>query len=281
VVVHGPKYEEGTLNLKQFEPHLSMEKKVWVQKQVRIGLSAQQVMQAHRESCDVSNPSCRDDFLTIMDVWNLARKVASTAWMLDNDEANSIRMFVEQNQGSVFIYEEERPASNGQPPQPFLLGFMTPTMHGNAIKSGNNKAVLMDATFGTNILKMPMYTGHVVDKFGNGMPIFHVLTQSSSQVAQEKWMSALQQHMHVVTLLLTHFKVLCSANQHWHVVTLLYAASQGDMGTGHARLLVLLACEKSMVEEPAQQVQEEGPMCDPTLPQYQQDHADDEEPPGE
>lgn len=63
------------------------------------------------------------------------------------------------------------------------MGLMTDDMRAAALKPGHNGLVCLDATFTTNHLKFPLYTGLVVDEHGNGLPIFEVLSE-----AQHSWL---------------------------------------------------------------------------------------------
>ncbi|KAL3150495.1 hypothetical protein ABBQ32_000315 [Trebouxia sp. C0010 RCD-2024] len=63
----------------------------------------------------------------------------------------------------------------------FIFGWMTEAMLANMLKYGNNNLILLGATFGTNHMKMPLYTGLVMDAFGNGLPAFMVLCQGVSE----------------------------------------------------------------------------------------------------
>ena len=78
-------------------------------------------------------------------------------------------------------------------------------MRANLLKYGKNNIVLVDATFGTNHEKMPLYTGLVMDAFGNGLPGFMVLYQGVSEDDITKWMNALLEK-----LLLEDPEWLCS-----------------------------------------------------------------------
>ena len=73
------------------------------------------------------------------------------------------------------------------------MGWTTPLLLRNLIKYGKGNALLLDATFGTNHLKMPLYTGLVIDEFGNGVPCFMLVCQGVSQSEITKWMEALLQ----------------------------------------------------------------------------------------
>ena len=93
--------------------------------------------------------------------------------------------------------DSAKPAGDGQlqHPQKFVMGWMTPFMKDNLLKHGSNNIILLDATFGTNHMKMPLYTGLVIDEFGNGVPAFMVLCQSVNQEDIGKWLAALLQHV--------------------------------------------------------------------------------------
>ena len=64
-------------------------------------------------------------------------------------------------------------------------------MLANMVKYGNGNVVLLDATFGTNHMKMPLYTGLVMDDFGNGLPGFMVLCQGVNEDDITAWLQAL------------------------------------------------------------------------------------------
>jgi MULE transposase domain len=100
-------------------------------------------------------------------------------------------MFTERHPGIIFIYKEQ---INDQQ-QPFVLGIVTTNMPRNALKYGDGNAVLMDATFGTNHLRMQLYTGLVMDTHGNGLPVFHVLSQRHQQEDLQEWLLAFKSFM--------------------------------------------------------------------------------------
>ena len=75
------------------------------------------------------------------------------------------------------------------------MGWMTKAMLANTLQYGNNNVVLLDATFGTNHMKMPLYTGLVMVAFGNGLPAFMVLCQGVSQDDITTWLTALLQKL--------------------------------------------------------------------------------------
>ena len=76
-----------------------------------------------------------------------------------------------------------------------VMGWMISFMINNLLKFGKNCVVLLDATFGTNHLKMPLYLGIVMDNFGNGVPGFMTLCQGTSQPDITQWLTALLQRV--------------------------------------------------------------------------------------
>ncbi|DBB04166.1 TPA: hypothetical protein ACH3X1_013210 [Trebouxia sp. C0004] len=75
------------------------------------------------------------------------------------------------------------------------MGWSTPSMLANFIKYGDGNIVLLDATFGTNHMKMPLYTGLVIDEYGNGLPAFMILCQGTTQIDLSAWLRALLQRV--------------------------------------------------------------------------------------
>ena len=53
-------------------------------------------------------------------------------------------------------------------------------MRAAALKYGHNNVVCFYATFATNHLEFPLYTALLVDNDGNGLPMFEVLSESTS-----------------------------------------------------------------------------------------------------
>ena len=177
------------------------------------GHSSQQIMAKHAKSAlpRIENGTAdRDCFLDSQTIRNIDAKHAKLTWKRHVNEAQSVRLFYQEHSEHIFIYKEERssqpqqsgiqqadnndqPASSAehQVSQRFVLGWTTPAMLANMVKYGNGNVVLLDATFGTNHMKMPLYTGLVMDDFGNGLPGFMVLCQGVSEDDITAWLQAL------------------------------------------------------------------------------------------
>lgn len=155
-------------------------------------------------------------YLDAQHIRNLALSQAKLTWKLHANEAQSVRLFYQEHSEYIFIDQEEhciqpqqsatqQPAVDiGQPAGStesdsaqsqvslrFVFGWMTEAMLANMLKYGNNNLVLLSATFGTNHMKMPLYTGLVMDAFGNGLPAFMVLCQGVSEDDITTWLTAL------------------------------------------------------------------------------------------
>jgi hypothetical protein len=167
---------------------------------------------AHRRSCGrVGNdllmpkklaPSSRDHFLKRQDVRNLEHTLAESTWKLHDDEATSVRLFQQRHEKNIFMYREQHPeqpdndSQTHQPAQPFVMGLVTDGMREAALKHGHDGVVCLDATFSPNHMKFSLYTALVVDTHGNGLPIFEVLSESTTHPAVTEWMVAFQRYMH-------------------------------------------------------------------------------------
>ena len=203
---HGPEAPGVSSKLQRAKraPHLSVKTRGWVRTLLSAGISTKEIMRKHQKRFDedMQNGSLtRDSFLKRQDVRNLEHNLAEKVWKLHEDEATSVRLFKQQHDKNVFMYTEQQPAqpaSDGQPSQParpFVIGLVTDDMRAAALKHGHNGVVCLDATFATNHLKIPLYTGLVVDEHGNGLPIFEVLSESTTQVAVTEWMESYRQYM--------------------------------------------------------------------------------------
>lgn len=197
---HGPNAAPGVPNIARVAPHLSSETRGWVKTLLSSGQTVQKIMLKHQQRLKAAKDAGvslgRDAKLKPQDVRNCEHTLAESLWKLHEDEATSVRLFTQQHQKHIFIYKEQlQPDPPQKQGQKFVLGLQTDTMQANAIQHGHDNVVLMDATFGTKHMKFSLYTALVMDEWGNGMPIFEVLCESTTQADIAEWMLAFQQHM--------------------------------------------------------------------------------------
>ena len=106
----------------------------------------------------------RDLLITPKDVRNIARKHAKETYMLDENDAQSVRMWVQRNPDKVFHYTETNQSSPVQVEGqlngdniPFTIGIQTSWQRLMMAKHGHGGGISIDATFGTNDKKVFQY----------------------------------------------------------------------------------------------------------------------------
>ncbi len=201
---HGP-HAVDVQAIHQRAPRLSLQTRSWVRTLLGAGISTQEIMRQSRQRfADAKKlaPSSRDHFLKRQDVRNLEHTLAESTWKLHDDEATSVRLFQQRHEKNIFMYREQHPeqpdndSQTHQPAQPFVMGLVTDGMREAALKHGHDGVVCLDATFSPNHMKFSLYTALVVDTHGNGLPIFEVLSESTTHPAVTEWMVAFQRYMH-------------------------------------------------------------------------------------
>ena len=179
------------------------------------------------EVCKRGEELTRDLFISEQDIRNVAGRLAIETYKLDNNDAKSVRMWVQHNPQLVFFYKESGLHVRGAITRaniPFTIGIQTAWQQDMMLKHGHNKAVSIDATFATNenkvcvhnitcacmlrtctaaciclrlsvclsfLLQFPLYTMMVFDDWLNGVSVAYIITSSSAHVDLEPWMKAL------------------------------------------------------------------------------------------
>ncbi|KAG0593276.1 hypothetical protein KC19_1G317700 [Ceratodon purpureus] len=91
---------------------------------------------------------------------------------------------------NVFMWHEKDDVTD----LPFILGIQTPWQK-EMLKYGHNGAIAMDATFGTNVPKYPLYSLLVFDHWRNGIPVAWVLSSRSSEEDLVMWLEPLRRNL--------------------------------------------------------------------------------------
>ncbi|MCO5590476.1 hypothetical protein L7F22_044446 [Adiantum nelumboides] len=191
LVCHG----EGSQIL--FSPWISKEKKLWVYNLLQRGFASQQVLDGHIKALhqqlniDSRHGTSRDDFLSIRDILNIARKIAIDTIHLHEDDAKSTRRWCLDNEAMVFIYQEQDLTHKRE----FILGIQSAWQKEICKMYSDGNLLAMDATFGTNKCTFHLYTILVFDAYRNGIPIAWVLTSSAMLEVTCLWLSRLRDSM--------------------------------------------------------------------------------------
>ncbi|KAG0618725.1 hypothetical protein M758_4G088100 [Ceratodon purpureus] len=189
-----------------FSAHLSPEIRSFVEDCLRRKDTPIQIMKKHidllKQYQAQGKDITRDLFLTTKDIRNISGKLAQETYMLHKNDAQSVRMWVQRNPEKVFYYTE----SNKEKPvpvpgeltgsnMPFTIGIQTEWQRKMMLEHGHRSGISVDATFGTNEKKFPLYTLMVFDEWHNGVPVAFVLTSKCAEVNLTPWMRALNERM--------------------------------------------------------------------------------------
>ena len=148
----------------RFSSHLSPQVREFIMSHLRLGLSIPQIMGAHRkrfmEVCTRGEELTRDLFISEQDIRNVAGRLAIETYKRDNNDAKSVRMWVQEHPQLVFYYKETGLHVRGAITRaniPFTIGIQTAWQQDMMLKHGHKKAVSIDATFATNENKVTVH----------------------------------------------------------------------------------------------------------------------------
>ena len=148
-----------------FSAHLSPEIRAFVEECLRRKDTSNQIMKKHLELLKKYQAEgreiTRDLLLTTKDIRNISGKLAQESYMLDKNDAQSVRMWVQRNSDKVFYYTESKkekpipvPGELTGENMPFTIGIQTPWQKKMMLQHGHQSGISVDATFGTNEKKV-------------------------------------------------------------------------------------------------------------------------------
>ena len=146
----------------RFTSSMSAETRAFVEENLRLGVPIAKIKSMHIELVlklrAQGAPPSRDHFMKDWDIRNIAVRVNEAVYRKDENDAESVRMWVQANRDIVFYYQE---LNSGPVPgtltgdnMPFVIGIQTKFMFRMMLEHGHNSAVSIDATFGTNHKKV-------------------------------------------------------------------------------------------------------------------------------
>ncbi|XP_047056295.1 uncharacterized protein LOC124662512 [Lolium rigidum] len=183
---HGPMDKMAIGTKAMFAPYISDELRLEVMSLLYVGIPVETIMQRHTEMVErQGGPSNRDDLLTHRFVRRLERKMRRSGYELDDDDAVSINMLVENHQDHIFFFEDFTDKDS------FVLGIQTDWQLQQMIQYGNHSLLASDSKFGTNKLKYPVHSILVFDQKKNAIPVAWIITPSFSHCEMYRWMGAL------------------------------------------------------------------------------------------
>ncbi|RCV09907.1 hypothetical protein SETIT_2G067700v2 [Setaria italica] len=188
---HGPMDKMAVGTKAMFAPYISDELRLQVMSLLYVGIPVETIMQRHTKMVEKQGgPSNRDDLLTHRYVRRLERKIRRSDYELDDDDAISISIWVENHQDCVFFYEDFSDTDT------FVLGIQTDWQLQQMIQFGSHSLLASDSKFGTNKLKYPVHSILVFDQQKNAIPVAWIITPNFAHGEIYKWMGALYDRAH-------------------------------------------------------------------------------------
>ncbi|KAL1329607.1 hypothetical protein HN51_046726 [Arachis hypogaea] len=183
---HGPQDKKAAGTRAMYAPYISEDLRLRVLSLLYVGVSVETIMQRHNESVErQGGPSNRDDLLTHRYVRRQERAIRRSTYELDDDDAVSIKMWVESHQSHVFFYEDFSDSN------PFTLGIQTEWQLQQMIRFGNRALLASDSRFGTNKLKYPIHSLLVFNCDKKAIPVAWIIAPRFSSLDAHRWMRAL------------------------------------------------------------------------------------------
>ncbi|MED6150347.1 hypothetical protein PIB30_071433 [Stylosanthes scabra] len=188
---HGPQDKKAAGTRAMYAPYISEDLRLRVLSLLYVGVSVETIMQRHNESVErQGGPSNRDDLLTHRYVRRQERAIRRSTYELDDDDAVSIKMWVENHQSHVFFYEDFSDS------EPFTLGIQTEWQLQQMIRFGNRALLASDSRFGTNKLKCPIHSLLVFNCDKKAIPVAWIIAPRFSSLDAHRWMRALYNRVH-------------------------------------------------------------------------------------
>jgi hypothetical protein len=165
---------------------------IWTQ--LDLGYTVKQIYDKHKAMwwarINVGEAMTRDDFIRQQDIAYLDCKQKKRSWRLHQNPAISLRTWAFSHLDDVFYFQDAN-EDNGIH-VPFTIGIQTPFQLETMVSIGDNGAISMDATFGTNDVKFHLFTLMVFDAHRIGVPIAWIITSRQTCDDLVEWLIPLK-----------------------------------------------------------------------------------------
>lgn len=183
---HGPQDKKAAGTRAMYAPYISEELRLRVLSLLYVGVSVETIMQRHNESVEKQGGPCnRDDLLTHRYVRRQERSIRRSTYELDENDAVSINMWVENHQTNIFFYEDVSDSG------PLTLGIQTEWQLQQMIQFGNCHLLVYDSRFGSNKLKYPVHSLVVFNSENKAIPVAWIITPRFASRDAYRWMRVL------------------------------------------------------------------------------------------
>ncbi|TQD88087.1 hypothetical protein C1H46_026384 [Malus baccata] len=185
-VCHGPLDRDAIGPGANKIPYICNEIQQQTMSMIYLGIPEENVLEKHIEGIQrYCGSNAKVNSLASQYVHKLGMIIKRSTHELDLDDQASIRMWVERNKKSIFIYQDTSEKD------PFLLGIQTEWQLQQMIRFGHRSLIAADSTFGIKRLKYPLCTLLVFDSRQHALPVAWVITRSFAKPDVSKWMKAL------------------------------------------------------------------------------------------
>jgi hypothetical protein len=132
----------------------------------------------------------RDDFIRQQDIPYLDHEHKKGSWHLHQNLAISFRTWAFRQPDDVFYFQDAS-EDNGIH-VPFVIGIQTPSQLQAIVSLGDNGAISMDATFGTNDVKFHLFALMVFDAHRIGVLVAWIITSRQTCNDLVEWLVPLK-----------------------------------------------------------------------------------------
>ncbi|XP_063948640.1 uncharacterized protein LOC108218732 isoform X2 [Daucus carota subsp. sativus] len=185
-VCHGPLDRDAIGPGAKKIPYICSQIQQQTMSMIYLGIPEANVLEKHIEGIQrYCGSNANVDSLASQYVHKLGMIIKRSTHELDLDDKASVRLWVERNKKSVFVYQD---ASESDP---FILGIQTEWQLQQMIRFGHRSLIAADSTFGIKKLKYPLCTLLVFDSRQHALPVAWIITRSIAKPDVSKWMKAL------------------------------------------------------------------------------------------
>ncbi|OMO93488.1 hypothetical protein COLO4_16921 [Corchorus olitorius] len=185
-VCHGPLDKDAIGPGAKKIPYISNEIQQQAMSMIYLGIPEENVLEKHIECIQrYCGSDAKVNTLASQYVRKLGMIIKRSTHELDLDDQASIRMWVERNKKSIFVYQDTSETD------PFILGIQTEWQLQQMVRFGHRSLIAADSTFGIKRLKYPLCTLLVFDSRQHALPVAWVITRSVAKPDVAKWMKAL------------------------------------------------------------------------------------------
>jgi len=159
-----------------------------------LGYTVKQIYDKHKviwwARINAGETVTRDDFIRQQDIAYLDHKHKKGSWRLHQNPAISLHTWAFSHPNVVYYFQDAS-EDNGIH-VPFTIGIQTPYQLQAMVSLGENGAISMDATFGTNGVKFHLFTLMVFDAHRTRVSVAWIITSRQTCDDLVEWLNSFE-----------------------------------------------------------------------------------------